>query len=203
MSRGGDSSATENHRDAGEEPGASSAQVAPGSRSPREPAGGQGGRKRAAAPPPKKGISIGPLEVILGIAAAIFGYLIMQKQSADALVAQCAQQHERGEYEQALSLCTDALLAYHSVNEYTKVAGLFDGLLWADVAQTTDNLGVVTMNLGDTASSLQYLEAALAMRTAKLGPEALDVAATKDNIGLVYRQMNDVEKAKAFHHEVG
>ncbi len=65
-----------------------------------------------------------------------------------------------------------------------------------------DNLGVVTMNLGDTESSLRYLEAALAMRLAKLGPESLDVAATKDNLGLVYRQLNNLGKARELHNEV-
>lgn len=162
--------------------------------------GSSNGKKKAVS----KGLSIGPAEVLLALVVLIVGYFGMQKQTADAMLAQCAQQHERGEYEQALSLCSDALITYHTINEYTKALGLWqDGLLWADVAQTTDNMGVVTMNLGDNESSLRYLDAALAMRMAKLGPDSLDVAATKDNIGLVYRQMNDFEKAKAYHNEVG
>lgn len=58
------------------------------------------------------------------------------------------------------------------------------------------------MNIGDTDSSLRYLEAALAMRQAKLGPDSLDVASTQDNLGLVYRQLNQLEQAKQYHNQV-
>ncbi len=63
---------------------------------------------------------------------------VYQKQTADGYVAQCAQRHEKGEFADALDLCTAALAIYTQLNEYTKlIPGLSDGLFWADVAQTT------------------------------------------------------------------
>mmetsp|Transcript_41266 Transcript_41266/g.82623 ORF Transcript_41266/g.82623 Transcript_41266/m.82623 type:complete len:377 (+) Transcript_41266:119-1249(+) len=149
--------------------------------------------------PSKGGLSIGPLEAI-AIAVAIGVMLALyQKQNADALVAQCAQHHDRGEYEEALHLCTSALSIYLTLNDYSRQLGWKDGFFWTDVAQTTDNIGVVNMNLGDSESALHYHQTALLMREAKLGPHHLDVAATKDNLGLVYRQLNYTEKALELH----
>ncbi len=66
---------------------------------------------------------------------------VYQKQTADGYVAQCAQRHEKGEFADALDLCTAALAIYMQLNEYTTIIpGLKDGLFWADVAQTTVNL---------------------------------------------------------------
>ena len=68
--------------------------------------------------------------------------MLYQKQSADGLVAQCAQRHEKGDFADAAHLCSGALAIYLQLNEHTKILGLFlpgfkGGLLWADVAQTT------------------------------------------------------------------
>ena len=61
-----------------------------------------------------------------------------QKQTADTLVAQCAQRHEKGDFAEALELCSNALEIYVQLNEYTRmIPGLNDGMFWADVAQTT------------------------------------------------------------------
>jgi len=161
--------------------------------------------RRPGAAPKQRGIAIGSLrigsvEIVLALIAGAVAWGAFQKQSADALVGQCAQRHERGDYEGAMGLCSSALAIYASLNEYTRLLGWRDGIFWADVAQTTDNIGVVHMNLGNNAAALQYHEAALALREQHLGPEHLDVAATRDNLGLVYRQMNDLEKALEFHN---
>ena len=65
-----------------------------------------------------------------------------QKQTADGYVAQCALKHEKGEFPEALELCLAALDTYTKLNALTKVLGVIipslkEGLLWADVAQTT------------------------------------------------------------------
>ena len=145
-------------------------------------------------------VRIGALELVLALLAAAVAWGAFQKQNADALVAQCAQRHERGDYEGAMGLCSSALATYVSLNEFTRLLGWQDGFFWADVAQTTDNIGVVHMNLGNNAAALHYHQAALALREQHLGLDHLDVAATRDNLGLVYRQMNDLDKALEFHN---
>lgn len=87
--------------------------------------------------PGKGGLSIGPLEaVVIAIAIGVM-LAVYQKQNADALLAQCAQYHERGEYEEALHLCTSALSIYLTLNDYSMQLGWQDGFFWTDVAQTT------------------------------------------------------------------
>jgi tetratricopeptide (TPR) repeat protein len=151
----------------------------------------------------RKGISmgslrIGPVEILLGLIASVIAWGAYQKQNADAYVAQCAQRHERADYATAMNLCTSALAIYVSLNEYARFVGWKDAF-WADVAQTTDNIGVVHMNLGNNAAALHYHQTALSLREQHLGSEHLDVAATRDNLGLVYRQMNDIDKALEYH----
>lgn len=82
------------------------------------------------------GLGLKPWEIVVAVLVMGFGFCVFQKQGADAKVAQCAQQHERGDYEAALNLCLEALLQYHQLNELSKVVWS-DGLLWGDVAQTT------------------------------------------------------------------
>jgi hypothetical protein len=65
-----------------------------------------------------------------------------QKQTADGYVSQCAVRHEKGDFSEALELCLAALDTYAKLNGLTKILGMVfptlkDGLLWADVAQTT------------------------------------------------------------------
>jgi len=171
--------------------------------------GRRGGQQKGDGPgkPAKKpwssGLAIKPAEVLLAVLVVCVGFCVWQKQAADAKVALCAQRHERGEYEEALKLCHEALVSYHELNELSKLVGWwkYGGILNGDVAQTTDNLGVVSMNIGDSQVALRYLKAALAMRMEKLGPDSLDVAATKDNMGLVYRQMGDLDQAMSLHKE--
>jgi tetratricopeptide (TPR) repeat protein len=143
---------------------------------------------------------IGTAEIVLAVISAVGAWCAFQKQTADALVGQCAQRHERGDYEGAMDLCSTALSTYVTLNECTRLVGWQDGIFWADVAQTTDNIGVVHMNLGNNVAALQYHQAALALREQHLGTEHLDVAATRDNLGLVYRQMNELDKALEFHN---
>ena len=143
---------------------------------------------------------IGTAEIVLAVIAAVGAWCAFQKQTADALVGQCAQRHERGDYEGAMDLCSTALSTYVTLNECTRLVGWQDGIFWADVAQTTDNIGVVHMNLGNNVAALQYHQAALALREQHLGTEHLEVAATRDNLGLVYRQMNELDKALEFHN---
>ena len=150
--------------------------------------------------PAKGSLRIGPVEVLLAVMAGAIAWGVFQKQNADALVGQCAQRHERADYDAAMGLCSSALAIYASLNEYTRLLGWRNGIFWADVAQTTDNIGVVHMNLGNNAVALKYHQAALALREQHLGLEHLDVAATRDNLGLVYRQMNDLDKALEFHN---
>ena len=87
--------------------------------------------------PSKSGMSIGPLEAVVIAIVVAFMLAMYQKQSADALVAQCAQYHERGEYEEALQLCSSALSIYLTLNDYSRQLGWKDGMFWSDVAQTT------------------------------------------------------------------
>jgi len=143
---------------------------------------------------------IGAPEIVLAVIAAVGAWGAFQKQNADALVGQCAQRHERGDYEGAMDLCSAALATYVTLNEYTRLLGWRDGFFWADVAQTTDNIGVVHMNLGNNVAALHYHQAALTLREQHLGREHLDVAATRDNLGLVYRQMSELDKALEFHN---
>mmetsp|Transcript_46911 Transcript_46911/g.124830 ORF Transcript_46911/g.124830 Transcript_46911/m.124830 type:complete len:374 (+) Transcript_46911:146-1267(+) len=154
---------------------------------------------------PRKAKSLrvpGPVEIAAVLLVCFGIVLIFKKQYADGLVAQCALRHERGDFSEALELCEQALAIYLQLNDATKlIPGVKDGLLWADVAQTTDNIGVVNMNIGNSVVALQYHEQALRMRTSKLGFEHPDVAATKDNMGLVYRQVNQLDKALEMHNE--
>ncbi|EKX40171.1 hypothetical protein GUITHDRAFT_75781 [Guillardia theta CCMP2712] len=62
-----------------------------------------------------------------------------------------------------------------------------------------DNIGVVMMNLGDHAASLQYHVRALRLTVGKFGEKHVNVAAVQDKIGLVYRDMNDLENALKWH----
>lgn len=145
-------------------------------------------------------LRIGTAEIILAAIGVAVAWGLYQKQNADALVAQCAQRHERGDYEGAMALCNKALSTYISLNEFTRVFNWRQGIFWPDVAQTTDNMGVVHMNLGNNAAALHYHQAALSLREQHLGPDSLDVAATLDNLGLVYRQVSDLEKALEYHN---
>jgi len=166
---------------------------------------GERGTSKKLACIPTRGITVGklrirPAEFCIAFVGAVVAWGAFQKQSADALVGQCAQRHERGDYEGAMQLCSSALAIYVRLNYFTRLLGWHDGVFWADVAQTTDNIGVVHMNLGDNAAAMNFHQAALTLREHHLGSGHLDVAATRDNMGLVHRQMNDLDKALEFHN---
>jgi hypothetical protein len=106
-----------------------------------------GSPKQAASRPRKEPVPslINAHSIILVILVVAGAFCVFRKQGADAQVALCAQRHERGEYEEALRLCHEALSTYHQLNELTKHVGWKDGLLWGDVAQTTVRSFAVSM----------------------------------------------------------
>ena len=146
-------------------------------------------------------LQLGAPELVLAVLASCVAFGTFQKQKADALGVQCAHRHERGDFEGALSLCSSALAIFVSLNEFSRIPWRWKpGFFWRDVAQTSDNIGVVHMNLGNNLAALRYHQTALTLREQNLGPDHMDVAATRDNLGLVHRQMNELDQALELHN---
>jgi tetratricopeptide (TPR) repeat protein len=69
------------------------------------------------------------------------------------------------------------------------------------VAQTLNDLGVLTRMTGDAARSVKLLEESLAMRRRLLGVKHKDIAVTLSELGRSYEDTGDAERAEALARE--
>ena len=107
------------------------------------------------------------------------------REEADQKYSHAEMHRERGEYDEALALFTEAL----------ELCKDLDGEESTNVATIYNNMALIYDSQGHHTKALELYEMSLEISLANLGAEHPEVASTYNNMALTYRNQGDYTKS--------